>query len=192
MCSRFEIDIPWDDIVRCFGIDDPPPGLTHGDIRPTDTALVISAEGDARTARWGLPASWDDKPLINARAETLAEKNTFRPLLESRCLVPASAYFEWRKAGNNRLKNRISLKDGGPMAFAGLLSGEYFTIITCSPNPSIAHIHNRMPVILGRGAQHEWCDAANPFSAVSQCLRPFSDAPLLASEDIPPQSDLFI
>ena len=71
--------------------------------------------GDAgpvgRLLGWGLGVDWTAKPLINARAETLAEKRTFRPLLERRCLVPATAYFEWRKDGKARHKNRIRPED---------------------------------------------------------------------------------
>ena len=134
--------------------------------RATDQALIIDrrlGEGPgARLLGWGLPVEWDAKPLINARAETLAEKKTFQPLLDARCLVPATAYFEWRKASAGKLKNRIAPSDGGLFAFAGLMDGRRFTIITCRPAPEIAHIHGRMPVILDRRAEPKWIDPGVP------------------------------
>lgn len=193
MCSRYEIDVSWEEIAGRFGLDEAPTGYTAGEIRPTNSALVVGAQG-ARSLRWGLPAPWSGKPLINARAETLQQKPTFQPLLENRCLVPASGYFEWRKDGKNRLKNRIGLKGDILMGFAGLYSEEYFTIITCEPSPSIAHIHNRMPVILSQAAKAEWCDRSKSFDQVRRHLKPFDSTALTATENVPPppaQADFF-
>lgn len=119
MCSRYEIDVEWETIVEQLGLDGEPGDFHPGEIRPTNTAPVLFS-GNLTALRWGIPAPWDGKPLINARSETLEEKATFSPLLEHRCLIPASAYFEWRKDGKARLKNRISLIDGNLMGFAGL------------------------------------------------------------------------
>ena len=95
-----------------FDLDTPPPVPNTDDMRPTDQALIIDGTGP-RLMRWGLTVTWDKKPLINARAETLAEKPTFRPLLEQRCLVPMTAYLEWRKADDgSKRKNRIAPADG--------------------------------------------------------------------------------
>ena len=106
--------------------------------------------------------------------------------------MPATAYFEWRDAGRHKLKNRISLENGGLMAFAGLCDGERFTIVTCPPAPSISYIHDRMPVILGATAEAPWLDNGIPFRQVAALLRPYS-GPLAAREELPPdgQTDLF-
>ncbi len=193
MCSRYEMDTSPRDLARRFALKDPPPVPPAPELRPTDRALVIGGGRRAHLLVWGLPAPWNNKPLINARAETLARKKTFRPLLGNRCLVPATAYFEWRTEGRHKRKMRIAPADGGLMAFAGLTDGDCFTIITCAPLPAIAHIHNRMPVILVPGAEEPWLDLALPFTAVDSLLVPYVGGQLAAYEDAPPrrQSDLF-
>ncbi len=203
MCSRFEINARPRDLAGRFGLDAPPPAVNAADLRPTDQALVIDRLGDDRGASaglrvrllgWGLAVDWTSGPLINARAETLAEKPTFRPLLDARCLVPASAYFEWRKSGPARHKNRIQPAAGDIFAFAGLTDGERFTIVTCAPAPAIAHIHERMPVILDRRAEPRWIDPAQSFEDVAGLLVPYAVGELTADEEPPsaaPQPDLF-
>lgn len=201
MCSRFEMKAPAGDLARRFGLGGPPPVPNKGEIRPTDQALVIAARNGGpnsgpwgRLLSWGLSAEWSPKPLINARAETIGEKKTFQPLLESRCLVPATAYFEWRKSGDAKLKNRIAPADGGVLAFAGLSDGERFTVITCPPASGIAHIHDRMPAILARAAEERWIDPGLSFTEVRGLLVPFETEPLEAEEETPaltPEKDLF-
>lgn len=163
------------------------------EIRPTDRVPVVVAGRACRNLCWGIPAEWDGKPLINARSETLESKKSFRTILDNRCLIPATAYFEWRRDGKNRFKNRIAPVDGGLFAFAGLFEGDHFTVITCDPLPGIAHIHNRMPVILDRGAEAHWIDPARPFAELRQSLSPFVSGPLVAEEEKPriSQPDLF-
>lgn len=193
MCSRYEIDAEWEILAETFGLDMAPPDYTSGEIRPTDQAVVL-VSNRAFALKWGLTAPWNGKPLINARSETLEQKQTFRPLLSRRCLVPAKAYFEWRKEGKVRLKNRISLNRNTLMAFAGLYTDDQFTIITCASSPSIAHIHNRMPVILPETSYRVWCDPARPFGEVRRCLKPFSEEGLVVQETprpTSPQGDLF-
>jgi len=193
MCSRFEINARPRDLLQRFGLSAEPAGFTTGEVRPTDPALTVGRNG-GETKRWGLAVDWDTKPLINARAETLTEKPTFRPLLENRCLVPAEAYFEWRRDGGRRLKNRIAPADGGIVAFAGLIDGDNVVIVTCAPAAGIAHIHNRMPVILTAAGEGGWGDPSLPFADVAPLLAPTADGFLAAVEDTPPppaQGDLF-
>ena len=190
MCSRFEMTAGAGDISRRFSLAAPPPLAKAPELRPTDLGLVIAPQGPCLLG-WGLSVEWDAKPLINARAETLSRKKTFRPLLEGRCLVPATAYFEWRKDGAARRKNRIGLADGMLFAFAGLTDGERFTIVTCPPSPSIAHIHDRMPVMLAAGAEARWLDPGVAFAEVSGLLVPYQAGPLKADEETPSQPDLF-
>ncbi|MEL0107296.1 MAG: SOS response-associated peptidase [Rhodospirillales bacterium] len=198
MCSRFERKTTKDTLevrfeVTSSSIDELPLDLSQDEIRPTDPVIIISQPHQAKILSWGLPASWDNKPLINARSETLTERKTFQPLLENRCLVPATAYFEWRKAGRNRFKNRIALENDEPFAFAGLFTETAFTIITCAPAGNIAGIHNRMPVILPKNAELAWLDPTQPFDTVAPLLTPYTESCLSAEEDIPPgtQQDLF-
>ena len=193
MCSRFEVNVRPRDLARRFGIDDLPTGFTTGEVRPTDPALVITAEGP-RVMNFGIDVDWDTKPLINARAETLTEKPTFRPLLESRCLVPASGYFEWRRDGGRRLKNRIAPEAGGIMAFAGLHQDGRFVIVTCAPAANIQHIHNRMPVALTPGGETAWRDPERRYPELAHLLVAAATTPLGFEEEVPPppeQPDLF-
>ena len=181
MCSRFEVNASSRDLTRRYGFNDLPTDFTTGEVRPTDPALMIAA-GGPRVMRWGLSVDWNNKPLINARAETLAEKSTFRPLLKNRCLVLATAYFEWRRDGGQRFKNRIAPNDGATTAFAGLHDEERFVIITCEPASDIAHIHNRMPVMLGVGEALQWIDASLGFENVGSLLVPSANGALVATE----------
>ena len=186
MCARYEMSASPRSIMERFDLEDPPPVPNADDLRPTDQALIIDANG-SRLMRWGLSVSWDKKPLINARVETLAEKPTFRPLLNQRCLVPMTAYLEWRKAEDGgKRKNRIAPTAPGPAAFAGLTDGDAFTIVTCSPAPAIEHIHNRMPVILTQAEARTWSDTGQSFDEVRHVLHPFEGA-MTYVEDVPEQ-----
>ncbi len=197
MCSRFELSSRPRDLARRFGLDELPSAFATGEIRPTNGALIVNFSG-AATMTWGLSVDWDNKPIINARSETLDRKPTFQPLLENRCLVPATAYFEWRRDGNARFKNRIANGDdngdGGLFCFAGLTDGQRFTIITRAPIPSVAAIHNRMPVILPASCQAEWIAPASRFGDVAYLLGDDMKLSLTADEETPPpprQGDLF-
>jgi putative SOS response-associated peptidase YedK len=194
MCSRFEQKVRAGEVAKRYGLIDLPPLVNMSEIRPTDQALVITTSGQARFAAWGFTVSWDNKPMINARSETLTEKVTFRDKLENRCIVPASSYFEWRKEGANKFKNQISVENRETFSLAGLMTENHFTIITCEPSPAIAHIHNRMPVILSGKGETAWINGDLKFDQVGKFLQPYDATPLTAEEDVPPlpaQGDLF-
>ena len=126
-------------------------------------------------ARWGLVPHWAKDPkagarMINARAETLAEKSAYRPLLaKGRCLILADGFYEWRLDPDGKKRPvRYTLDGGEPFGFAGLWtgwrdpeSGEWLrtcTIITTTANELVAPVHDRMPVILPRGVEDAWLD----------------------------------
>ena len=139
--------------------------------------------------RWGLIPSWADDPgignrLINARAETAAEKPSFRNALRHRrCLIPADGFYEWVKAGKGpKQPYLIRLKDGQPFAFAGLWESwtspdgeviESCTILTTEANEVLRPIHDRMPVIIAPEDYGLWLDPATPPKAVQEMLRSF-------------------
>jgi len=194
MCSRFELNSSPRDIADRFALGLPPPLVNAPDVRPTDMALVIRTSGEAAIMAWGFEVDWDNKPLINARSETLAEKITFQSHLNNRCIIPASAYFEWRSANGQKLKNRILPSDQNLFAMAGLTDGKRFSIITCAPAPSVADIHNRMPVVLNPASEAAWINPGIPFDDVKGFLIPYNAAPMTFTEDVPPeprQKDLF-
>ncbi len=142
---------------------------------PSQRLPVITADAPdlIQTFQWGLIPSWTRDPKagpkpINARAETLAEKPSFRQLLQRRrCLVPADSFYEWKVTPTGKIPHRILRPDEAPFAFAGLWdewtdreTGEIrptFTIITTTANEMMAPLHERMPVILpNRAAEQAW------------------------------------
>ncbi len=176
MCGRFTLTIdpyhlqeafPWAVIP-----DDLPPRYN---IAPSQPVAVIPNTGDTTVQmfKWGLIPSWSKDPsigdcMINARAESLAEKPSFRNAYKRRrCLILSDGFYEWKQ--NPDLKSKqpmyIRLKNGRPFAFAGLWElwqapdGSEIrscTIITTQPNALLETIHNRMPVILPPDSYPEW------------------------------------
>lgn len=206
MCSRFDLNsdirafqvqlgLEMEDIIRMplpDGINESQNGdedeeaafdsLT-GTRRPTDPIAVILPHRKAGIRYWGLGVPGLNSPMINARAETLAEKPTFRPLLSRRCLIPASGWYEWRKDGTAKHKNRITLPDHQPFLFAGLENGREATIITCAPSGAIAHIHNRMPAVIGPNHLTDWLDPTTDFNDLGYMLGALPDHVLSWQEE---------
>lgn len=183
MCGRFEVEKAMQKVKKRFGLKlspPSPPDLKGGtEMRPGARILTIDAEAGHARGRllgWGLHVDWTSKPLINARAETLDTKATFRPLLNRRCLVPANAYFEWQHPqGGAKQKMRIQTKDQELFAMAGLIGadGDTVTIVTCTPTDEIRAIHERMPVIFAREHETKWIDPGLDFQDVEPLLRPY-------------------
>lgn len=156
---------------------------------PTQRMPVIANDSPdtMKFFRWGLIPSWAKElsignRLINARAETLAEKPSFKhAFLNRRCLVPATGFFEWKR-GTEKIPYHIRLKSGEPFCFAGLWDkwtagdGEIvhsFTIVTTSPNPLMEQIHDRMPVILPREEEQRWISSQPDLLSLSELLKPY-------------------
>jgi putative SOS response-associated peptidase YedK len=178
MCGRFTLQIPPDLLAEIFGILEIPVFPARYNIAPTQQALVIRQAGDGRNhcalMRWGLIPSWAKDPsignrMINARSETVVGKPAFRRAVRrSRCIVPASGFYEWREEGGKKSPHFIRLKDSSPIFFAGLWErwkspqGEAvdsFTILTTQANSLISSLHERMPVILKPEATPLWLDS---------------------------------
>ncbi|MEG3617791.1 SOS response-associated peptidase [Magnetovibrio sp. PR-2] len=180
MCGRFEVKEANKKIKKRFGLKLAPPSVRGPEMKPTDRILTIDGESGHARGRllgWGLKVDWDAKPLINARAESLQDKPTFRPLLNRRCLVPASAYFEWqRPQGGPKQKMRIHPGGQDLFAMAGLVGadGDTVTIITTTPSTDIADIHDRMPVILKPEDESLWIDPSLSFDALADKLQAYS------------------
>jgi putative SOS response-associated peptidase YedK len=163
---------------------------------PTQTLPVILARDGKpvlERMRWGLVPFWAKDPsigskMINARAETLAEKPAFRaPLKRRRCLVPASGFYEWLKVADGKQPMHIRRRDGAPMAFAGLWEEwkspdgplRTYTIITTTANAVMEPIHHRMPTILSPDAQRLWLDPEADVPVLLPLLCPCPDEDLL-------------
>ncbi len=171
MCGRFTfIDI--DEIRERFRAE-PIDLKPNYNVAPTQEVAVIHTHGQLAMFRWGLIPFWAKDPsignnLINARAETVDEKPSFKHSLQrKRCLVVADGFYEWKKEGTKKRPHRITLKNKELFGFAGLWdtwkspNGDLVnscSIITTNPNDLMAPIHNRMPVILSRDSEQVWLD----------------------------------
>jgi len=150
---------------------------------------------------WGFVPEWADgragvKPLINARADTVATKPTFRQAFRSkRCLVLADGFYEWKRAGKSKVPHRMAFKSGAPFAFAGIWSTVHdpsgrpcttFAILTTEANELVAQIHNRMPVILHARDEAAWLNQHCALDEVQALLAPFP-ADLLILYEVSPR-----
>lgn len=183
MCGRFTLTIDVRQVAATIMSPqtvEVPADLPSGpryNIAPTQNVAAIVNDGSLHfeLLRWGLIPSWAKEEsvgsrMINARAETLAEKPSFKRLLHGRrCLIVADGFYEWRQepGAKSKTPQYITLKDHEPFAFAGLWDSwrapdgrqlRTCTIITTEPNELVASIHNRMPAILPRAARDLWLD----------------------------------
>lgn len=201
MCGRYTQTINADALMARFGVErvllDVEPRYN---VAPTQTAPVVAQEDGKRTLkgmRWGLVPPWakDIKigaQLLNARAETLAEKAAFRTALRKRrCLVPASGFYEWQKTLSGKQPFHIHLPEYQPFAFAGLWEEwkqpdgtplHTYTIITTGANSLMAPIHDRMPVILRPEDEARWLElpGTDPVPLL-ELLRPYPEGELIAT-----------
>jgi len=194
MCGRYSITTPVEALVRLFRFGGPPPNLPpRYNVAPTQQVPIVRrapADGERELAqvRWGLIPFWakDAKigySLINARAEGVDTKPSFRAAFKSRrCLIPADGFYEWQKKGGGKQPWRITLKDGEPFAFAGLwerwdkapdgVPVESCTIVTTSANQLVRPLHDRMPVILAPDDYAAWL-GEDEVREVTELLRPY-------------------
>ena len=198
MCGRYSLTTPMEAVRRLFDFPERPDLAARVNIAPSqEVAAVRLGEGETGTRhwvalRWGLIPSWANEPgignrMINARAETLAEKPAFRAAFRRRrCLIPADGFYEWKTERGRKQPYRIALESGAPFAFAGLWgrwegpkggaggdSGiESCTIVTTEANARLRTLHHRMPVILAPEAYDLWLDPATPGAQAQALLGP--------------------
>jgi putative SOS response-associated peptidase YedK len=193
MCGRYSL-VCIDDLGNRFRIFNPMIGArSRFNVTPgSGMPVIVGAErNELAIMKWGLVPRWTKdirsaNPLINARAETLGEKPSFRGLLKNhRCLVPASGFFEWKREGKRKQPFYIHLPEDRLFAFAGLYDRwnspegtiiSTYTIVTCEPNPLMATIHNRMPVVLSRENEGRWISGQAPGAdELRQILSPYPE-----------------
>ena len=208
MCGRYGLTNPNLVDLAGFGIDDleaaaevlrrlaPRYNIAPSQDVPVVLEILVEEHGRRvlTAARWGLVPPWAEDPgvgsrLINARAETVAERPAFRSAFRHRrCLIPADYFFEWEQAGRRGAKQAYAIRrqDRQPFAFAGLWEewrpkGEdaaaeealrTCTIITTEANSVMARFHHRMPVILAPEDYDGWLDPDTPAGELTALLRP--------------------
>jgi putative SOS response-associated peptidase YedK len=189
MCGRFTLRASASVIAEQFGPFEMPPFAARFNIAPTQAVAVVRRAA-ARSGRelvwlrWGLIPAWAKDPaigarLINARAETAAQKPAFRAAMRARrCLVVADGFYEWQRTGRTKQPYFFQLRGGRPLAFAGLWEAwrrpdesllETCTLLTTAANELVRPVHDRMPVILAATAYDAWLELAaeNPLKLAS-------------------------
>ena len=205
MCGRYSLTSDLDTVQMRFIFEAADLAYTpRYNIAPTQEVLtIVGGQGGnrAQPMRWGLIPPWTKgssigRGIINARAETVAERPSFREVFRrGRCLIVADGFYEWRRVGTARIPMRIILSSGEPFGFAGLWGmwisqeGESVTscaIITTTPNEVMEPIHDRMPVILAKETEAQWLDPANTNTAeLRELLLPYSAQEMEAYEVSP-------
>lgn len=212
MCGRFTLRTPESVLVEQFRVDSIPPLSPRYNIAPTQEVGTVRAPQPAQREfvwmSWGLVPRWAKDPsiasqMINARAETAAEKPAFRDAFRRRrCLIIADGFYEWKKtSGRIKQPYYIRMKDDRPFAFAGLWERwgggatsdagndarheprqlESCTILTTHANDLLADLHDRMPVILGPADYDRWLDAGTTDpEALKYLLEPYPSDELIA------------
>lgn len=206
MCGRFAFFSPAEAVIAAFGPAPAQSFTPRYNIAPTqDTQVLLNDESGTRiwaSLRWGLVPSWAKDPtvgnrMINARAETIAEKPAYRAAFKRRrCLIPASGFFEWQKVAEGaKTPWYISRKDGLPLAMAGIwehrkrqageddaLPAELFTfsILTTAANEFMRPLHHRMPVLLNAKYFSAWLDSDHDASQSQEVLAANTAAELQA------------
>jgi len=201
MCGRFSQTASPEVIAQQFTLDDPPLFKPRYNIAPSQPVVAIRIEPDTTIRklvmlRWGLIPSWAKDPkignqCINAKAETVAEKPSFRSAFKKRrCLVITTGFYEWQVRGPVKQPMLIGMRSKRPFAFAGLWEHwkptngepvETCTIITTEPNDLMAPIHNRMPVILAPASYDQWLDPTfQNIETLNGLLRPYPSEELTA------------
>jgi putative SOS response-associated peptidase YedK len=201
MCGRFTMRAPASVIAEQFSLFEVPLLKPRFNIAPTQAVPVVRmTPHDTRSQNpapqrqfvylhWGLVPSWAKDPgignrMINARAETAAEKPAFRtPLRRRRCLIVADGFYEWQKSGKLRLPRFIHRRDDRPFGLAGLWESwegadhsalESCTILTTEANDLLRAIHDRMPVIVAPDDYAQWLDpAVQTPEPILPLLRPY-------------------
>jgi putative SOS response-associated peptidase YedK len=179
MCGRFAFHSPRELTAQLFALAElPPEAAPRWNIAPGSDIAVVRLASDGRRElvklRWGLVPSWAKERsigqrLVNARAETLAEKPAFRGAFRRRrCLVPADGYYEWRAVAGGKQPYFVQAESGRPFAMAGLWEHwvdpatgeplETVVIVTRESSGIVSEIHTRMPVIVPEAAYADWLD----------------------------------
>jgi len=194
MCGRFTLTDPDADLTVQFNLPAIPNMQPRYNIAPTQPVAAVRLAAESMTRElallhWGLIPFWAKDPsigarMINARAETAAEKPAFRAAFKRRrCLVVADGFYEWQKQNGGKQPYFISLRNREPFAFAGLWESwkgaeetviESCALLTTTPNDLILPLHNRMPVILHPRDYELWLDVAVEDQArLQRLLKPF-------------------
>jgi putative SOS response-associated peptidase YedK len=190
MCGRYELHTHPAALALAFGLAAPPDLTPRYNIAPTQQVPIVrqNAAGVREwvEVRWGLVPRWAKDPsigarLINARAETAAERPAFgNAFRRHRCLLPADGFYEWKTTERGKQPVRVAMRSGEPLGLAGLYERwlapdgvvlDTCTILTTQANTLLAGVHDRMPVIIAPQDYARWLDPAA--NEVADLLAPY-------------------
>jgi putative SOS response-associated peptidase YedK len=185
MCGRFSLFHNAEEIRRRFGLRKMfREWVRRYNIAPAQQILIVRREGGENVAEevaWGLVPRWANaaKPVINARAESLAGKPTFQDSFRGgRCLIVADGFYEWQKQGAGKQPYRIALEDGGLFAMAGVYDDwrgrRAAAIVTVEANEAVKPIHERMPAMLSRQDEDAWLSPEADGAGLMRLLGPYA------------------
>jgi len=208
MCGRFTLFVPAGELGERFEVSVPDSYAPSYNVAPGEAIPVIATDDpDALQFRtWGLVPAWADEPdggQINARAETIEERPSFRDAVaRRRCLVPADGFYEWTDGESGRQPYRIAYEDDRPFAMAGIwerwegvesqaglgdfaggsdgpdaVVRETVSIVTTEAVEPVTALHDRMPVVLPRADERAWLDAEDPEQR-ADLLQPLAESGL--------------
>ena len=198
MCGRYSLSKSKIELEERFQSEMLPDFKPRYNIAPTQLVPIITSQSPKGFSffYWGItPDFGQNKPvaqkLINARAESVLEKISFKSCFEKRrCLIPADGFYEWKKLGKKtKIPYRFTLREDELFAFAGIweeyetVNGEKkhtFLILTTRPNEIVSEIHDRMPVILNRQMEKKWLDNYTPELELLEMLKPFPSDQMLS------------
>lgn len=188
MCGRFSLDASIDVLIERYKAMKSEDGFEARDeIFPTNVVPIVVKQDNnkLRMMKWGFMPHYAKKPLINARAETVDEKPSFRnSFYNRRCIIPVTSFYEWENIDNNKIRRRISIDDEEVFSLAGLYNifsdkegnkYEAFTIITTDSNDYMKKIHHRMPVIIPKNMEYKWLNISyREIDEIKSLMKPYN------------------
>ncbi len=192
MCGRYTLATPAEELVEAFDVD----ALTFDwlprfNVAPGQDAPVVAEDARGRRMgllHWGFVPAWRDgsgRAFVNARAETVATKASFREAFtRRRCLIPADGFYEWKAVAGAKQPYWLHPVEPGPLAFAGVWETwrhpgaeprHGFAILTTDANREVREVHERMPVVIVPGDRAAWLARSTPMAELTPLLAPAPD-----------------
>lgn len=190
MCGRYSFSVTKEKAEKRYDVKVQDGYKPRYNVAPTQAMPVITHSNPKEFSlfRWGLIPNWSLNEstatnLFNARAETILTKAPFKQIVkEKRCLIPADGFYEWKRAGKNKVPHRITLASDEPFCFAGIWDSwedkkgdiiNTYVIITTDANSLVRDIHDRMPVILPKDVEKDWLKSDLSDKDINELLKPY-------------------
>ena len=197
MCGRYAFYIEKESLRERFNIEliDDFNFSPREEIFPGEDSAVIINKSNKKQLKlfnWGFTPSYAKYRIINARAESIDKKATFKDAFKNkRCIIPATSFFEWKDQGKRKIKHQISIKDQDIFSMAGIYDDfidkngniiTSFSIITTKANEKMKNLHHRMPVILTKEKENYWL-SNNNISKLKNLLTPYNNENTIIKRD---------